>query len=189
MARPHDQQVTEAIERAALELLAEHGFAQMSMAAVAERAGVGKPAIYRRFRDKAELVTAVVATRLPVLEVPELGDTRAELWLAVQRGFPSDGPGYVSLIGGLIAEQRREPALVDAFRRNVLLPRRASVRRAIERGQARDDVRGDVRAEDALDLLAGPFLARVFAGEPTGPRWRRRFFDAWWDLVRERQDR
>lgn len=187
MARPHDPQVTEAIEEAALALLVEDGFAQMSMGAVAERAEVGKPAIYRRFRDKADLVTAVIARRLPALEVPDLGDTRAELWQAMQ-GLPVDGAGYVGLIGGLMAEQRREPALIEAFRRNVLLPRRAAVQAAISRGQTRGDVRADLRAEDALDLLAGPFLARIFAGVPTGPRWRRRFFDQWWDIVRERPD-
>jgi AcrR family transcriptional regulator len=188
VARPHDPQVTQAIEDAALALLSEDGFAQMSMGAVAERASVGKPAIYRRFRDKADLVTAVVARRLPVMDVPDLGDARAELWQAMQ-GLPVDGAGYVGLIGGLMAEQRREPALVEAFRRNVLLPRRAAVQAAIERGHARGDVRADLRAEDALDLLAGPFLARIFADAPTGPRWRRRFFDVWWDLIRERQDR
>ncbi|HEX7291067.1 MAG TPA: TetR/AcrR family transcriptional regulator [Conexibacter sp.] len=189
MARPHDPEVTEAIEVAALELLGEHGFAQMSVAAVAERAGVGKPAIYRRFSDKAALVASVVARRLPALEVPELGDTHAELWRAVQVGFPQDGPGYVALIGGLIAEEERHPELIDAFRRNVLAPRREAVRQLIERGQARGDVRRDLSAESALDLLAGPFLARVFAGAPTGPRWRRRAFELWWDLVRERPER
>ncbi len=189
MARPHDPDVTEAIEEAALALLAEAGFAQMSVAAVADRAGVGKPAIYRRYRDKAELVAAVVARRLPALEVPDLGDTRAELWRAVQVGFPQDGPGYVALIGGLIAEQERHPELIAAFRDNVLLPRREAVRRLIERGRARGDVRRDLSAEEAVDLLAGPFLARVFAGAPTGPRWRRRAFELWWDLVRERSGR
>lgn len=186
MARPLDEDVTRAIEEAVVALLAEHGFAQMSMGAVAARAGVGKPAIYRRFRDKAALVTSVVARRLPVLEPPDLGDTRAELWLAMQRGFPTDGPGYVALIGGLIAEQGRDPALIDAFRRNVLLPRRAAVCTLIERGQARGDVRADLRAEDALDLLAGPFLARIFAGAPTGPQWRKHSFALWWDVVRVR---
>ena len=57
--------------------------------------------------------------------MPDLGDTRAELWMAVEQGFPADGPAYVGLIGGLIAEQERHPELIDAFRRSVLLPRRA----------------------------------------------------------------
>ncbi len=189
MARPLDPGIDEAIATATLTLLTERGFARVSMEAVAATAGVGKPAIYRRFRDKAELVATVIAGQLPALDPPDLGDTHAELWQAVDQGFPADGAAYVGLIGGLIAEHERHPELIDAFRRSVLHPRRASVRALIERGQERGDLRGDIDSEAALDLLAGPFLARVFAGLDTGSRWRETAFTTWWDIVRERQDR
>jgi AcrR family transcriptional regulator len=187
VARPLDPGIGDAIEAATLALLTERGFARMSMEAVAAAAGVGKPAIYRRYRDKAALVAAIIAQQLPELDPPDLGDTRAELWLAVEQGFPADGAAYVGLIGGLIAEQQRHPELIDAFRRSVLHPRRAVARALIERGQERGDLRGDVDPEAALDLFAGPFLARVFAGLNTGPRWRKSAFATWWDLLKERQ--
>lgn len=145
---------------------------------------MGKPAIYRRFRDKAHLVASVIEGRLPELEVPDVGDTRAELWMGVQRGFPGDASGYVCLIGGLIGEKARHPELIEAFRRSVLLPRRAIGRALIERGQARGDIRPDLSPVAALDLLARSLLARAFAGEDTGPQWRERAFDTWWSLVR-----
>lgn len=189
MARPLDPGVGDAIEAATLALLTERGFARMSMEAVAAAAGVGKPAIYRRYPDKAALVAAVIAGRLPELDPPDLGDTRAELWQAVERGFPADGAAYVGLIGGLIAEQERHPELIEAFRRSVLNPRRAVVGALIERGQQRGDIRRDLDPVAALDLLAGPFLARVFAGLDTGPRWRKSAFATWWDLLTERQHR
>jgi AcrR family transcriptional regulator len=187
MARPLDPTIDRAITEATLKLLRERGFARMSMEAVATVARVGKPAIYRRFRDKAELVATVIGGRLAELELPDLGDTRAELWMGVDRGFPADGPDYVGLIGGLIAEQERHPELIEAFRRSVLLPRRALVQAAIERGQARGDIRADIPSMAALDLLAGPLLARVFAGEDTGPAWREHAFDTWWSLLRTPQ--
>lgn len=187
VARPLDPGIGDAIEAATLALLTERGFARMSMEAVAAAAGVGKPAIYRRYRDKAALVAAIIAQQLPELDPPDLGDTRAELWLAVEQGFPADGAAYVGLIGGLIAEQQGHPELIDAFRRSVLHPRRAVARALIERGQERGDLRGDVDPEAALDLFAGPFLARVFAGLNTGPRWRKSAFATWWDLLKERQ--
>jgi AcrR family transcriptional regulator len=188
MARPLSPDVDHAIAGAARALLSEHGFARMTMEGVAARAGVGKPAIYRRFRDKPALVAAVIDAQLPTLDVPDLGDTRAELWHAVEHGLPADGPAYVGLIGGLIAEHERHPELIEAFRRSVLLPRRAAVRSLIERGQERGDIRGDIDPESALDLVAGPFLARVFAGLDTGPDWRRTAFTTWWDIVTERED-
>jgi AcrR family transcriptional regulator len=186
MARPLDPDIDEAIAAATLALLTERGFARMSMEAIAAAAGVGKPAIYRRFRDKAGLVATVIAGQLPALDPPDLGETRAELWQAVEQGFPADGAAYVGLIGGLIAEQERHPELIDAFRRSVLLPRRETGRALIQRGQERGDLRRDIDPEAALDLFAGPFLARVFAGLDTGPRWRRKAFATWWDIVEER---
>lgn len=189
MPRPYDPHVDEAIAAAGLRLLAERGYARMTMEDVAKVAGVGKPALYRRFSDKAALVLDVISSRLPRLEVPEVGDTRAELWHAVERALPQEGPSYVGLIGGLIGEQDRHPELIDGFRRCVLLPRRAVGRKVIERGQARGDLRRDLDPEDAIDLMAGPFLARVFAGLDTGPEWRAAAFENWWDFIRERADR
>ncbi len=189
IARTLDPQTDEAIYAATLSLLSQRGFAATTIEAIAASAGVGKPAIYRRFPDKAALVAAVIARQLPRMEVPELGDTRAELWLAVERGFPADGPAYVRLVGGLIAEQNRHPELIEAFRERILLPRRVLARTLIERGQERGDVRADVDAEAAVDSLAGPLLARVFAGVDTGPDWRRKAFAVWWHSIEERNER
>jgi AcrR family transcriptional regulator len=187
MVRTLDRSVDDAIAAAALALLVEHGFARMTIEAVAKAAGVGKPAIYRRFSDKAGLVAHVISRQLPVLEAPDLGDSRLELWRAVEQGLPADGPSYVGLIGGLIAEQDRHPELIEAFRHSILLPRRGIVRSIIERGQARGEIRRDIDPEAALELMAGPFLARVFAGLDTGPRWRKAAFETWWEILRERQ--
>jgi AcrR family transcriptional regulator len=180
--RPRDPEVDRALTQAALDLLVDRGFGRTSMDAIAAAAGVGKPAIYRRYQDKAQLVAAAIATQLPHMDLPDLGDTEAELRAAV-RGFPADGESYVALIGGLAAEHRHHPELIATFRDRVLGPRRAAVRALIERGQARGDVRTDIDADALLDLLAGPFLARVFAGEDTGPAWRARAFDIWWSLA------
>jgi hypothetical protein len=52
-------------------------------------------AIYRRFSDKAALIAHVIATQLPALDIPDRGDTRAELRHAVERVLPADGLGCV----------------------------------------------------------------------------------------------
>ena len=81
MPRPLDPNVGDAIAGATLRLLAQRGFAATTMDAVAAEAGVGKPAIYRRFRDKAALVADVISRQLPVLEAQDLDgeDVRLEL--------------------------------------------------------------------------------------------------------------
>lgn len=183
-----DPRIDGAIAKSTLRLLGERGFTGTSMEAIAADANVGKPAIYRRYRNKADLVATVVAGYLAPLDPPDLGDPRAELWEAVSTGFPEDGPGYVGLIGGLIHEHQRHPELIEKFRREVLGPRRDSVQAVIERGQERGFIRADLDAVAALDLLAGPFLARVFAGLDTGPHWRREAFEIWWEIVKKGDD-
>src|SRR3954452_15125905 len=167
MARPRDKNVTDAAHEAALRLLAEVGYSGLTMERVAREAGVGKPALYRRYAGKAELVVgAILATELPPMEGADLGDTLEEIRVAAA-GLPPDAAGYTALIGGLIAEHRRHPELIETFRTALLLPRRAVAMAAIERGQRRGDIRADADPEMLLDLFAGPLLARVFAGRDT----------------------
>ena len=59
------------------------------MESVAERAGVGKPAIYRRHRDKAQLVTAALRSILPEVEVPDTGSAREDLVELARRAVPA----------------------------------------------------------------------------------------------------
>jgi hypothetical protein len=100
--------------------------------------------------------------------------------------FPADPEAYLGLIGGLMAERRRYPELIAVFREQILLPRREIGRQAIVQAQEAGELRRDLGPEDALDLLAGPLLARTFAGLDTGPAWRGRAFANWWSIVRAR---
>jgi AcrR family transcriptional regulator len=184
--RPLDPKVDDAIVGACVRLLAEKGFGEMTMEEVATVAKVGKPAIYRRYADKAELVTAAIRSQLVPLEVPDRGDTKAELAEAVENGLPSDGAGYLRLISGLVAAESRHPELIESFRTSILGPRREVVVALVERGVERGDLRPDLDPVAAIDFMAGSYLARAFAGLDTGPRWRRHAFEIWWDEMRKR---
>ena len=54
--RPRDPRIDAAILAATAELLVTIGYSNLSLAAVAERAGTTKSALYRRWSSKAELV-------------------------------------------------------------------------------------------------------------------------------------
>jgi AcrR family transcriptional regulator len=186
--RPLDPEVTQAILGAVLRLVAAEGFARMSVEAVAREAGVGKTAVYRRFADKAELVAAAFASVLQPVEPPDRGDTKAEmreLFLAI---VPPDPEGFIGLVGGLLAEHRRHPEMVEAFRRSVVLPRREAALRVIRRGRERGDLRTDVDEQLLLDLIAGPGIARTFAGHPIDDAWRERMIAFWWSVAEARPD-
>jgi len=185
--RPLDPDVTKAILEAVLRLIAKDGFARMSMEAVAREAAVGKPAVYRRFSDKAELVAAAFASVLRPVEPPDRGDTKAEIRELFEAIIPPDPEGFVGFVGGLFAEHRRHPEMVEAFRAAVLLPRREAALRVIRRGQQRGDLRTDLDENMLLDLVAGPGIARTFAGHPIDEDWRNRMIELWWSVATAHQ--
>src|SRR3954451_9715558 len=60
VGRPRDPRVDEAVRRAALELLVEEGYQATSIQAIARRAGVSAPSVYRRWSSTAELIAEAV---------------------------------------------------------------------------------------------------------------------------------
>src|SRR5689334_21157083 len=77
--RPLDESLDDAILQGAVRLLHEQGYAGISIAGVAVEAGVGLPAIYRRYSDKADLVSAAIAYMRIRVTAPDTGDTRQDL--------------------------------------------------------------------------------------------------------------
>ena len=77
--RPRDPRIDAAILEATAELLVDIGYANLTMAAVADRAGTTKTALYRRWSSKAELVhEAAFPTAPTALAMPE-GDIVADV--------------------------------------------------------------------------------------------------------------
>src|SRR3954465_7660901 len=70
--RPGDPRIAAAILAATADLLVEIGYANLTMAAVAERAGTTKTALYRRWSGKAELIHEAAFPAAPTaLSAPE----------------------------------------------------------------------------------------------------------------------
>jgi Bacterial regulatory proteins, tetR family len=64
MARTCDPDVDDPISAAALALLVAHGFAQLSIEAVAGAAGVGKPAMGAALRRECRMIEFAVETEI-----------------------------------------------------------------------------------------------------------------------------
>lgn len=188
--RPRDARIDEAILGATLRLLDEHGYQRMSIAAVAEAAGVGRPALYRRYASKADLVVDAISHMAsgPEPELPaDSRDAVGRLLTAAGGVFAS--PGGAAILGSLLAELRRDPELLAAFRAQIFEPRRAAVHRVLERGVARGDVAADVDREAVDSLLFGGLLARAILGETVDTDWIDRTLDqVWRGIAAQRQE-
>jgi len=174
-----------AILDATLSVLAERGYQSLTMAAVAERAGASKPALYRRHDSKERLVMAALA-RLADGPDPDLPDeTRAALTLLLSETARAVGtPGGLTIMGSLLAQGSRDPALLAAFRLAIVEPRHRVVEAVLRRGIDRGEIAADVDLDAVDAMLFGAVLARATLGLPLDGTWAERVVAVAWRAMR-----
>jgi AcrR family transcriptional regulator len=128
--RPRDPTRDEAILDATLELLGEVGYEQVTVRAIAQRAGVGLATLYRRWPTKEELVVDAIACMPEFPDMPgfDPGSDPVEGVVELVSGLLEvlQGPRR-ELIPTLIGQLPRNPVLADTMRDRVVLPRLAAV--------------------------------------------------------------
>ncbi|MFF5635145.1 TetR/AcrR family transcriptional regulator [Streptomyces sp. NPDC012825] len=157
------EDVTEAIRAAVFEELAAVGFARMSIEGIARRAGVGKTAVYRRWKSKLslvlDLVGAFAAQGLPAPATGSLhGDVRALLEVAAHA---LSHPVASRVVPDLLVEAARHPEIADAVKAALLDGQQGVVARIVREAVARGELPGDADPDRALDLVAGPLYWRL----------------------------
>ncbi|MDT7581517.1 MAG: hypothetical protein QOK35_2781, partial [Pseudonocardiales bacterium] len=125
--RPRRAELDDAILDACFAVLSAVGYAGMSIDAVARRAGVTRPTIYRRWPGKQELVIAALSrAQAGIVDLPDTGDVRHDL-VAQLRSLRQTltRPHGMAVIGSMLAEEHTAPALLAGFRDQVVAQRRA----------------------------------------------------------------
>jgi AcrR family transcriptional regulator len=161
--RPRDARADRAILEATRELIAELGVYGFRTDDVATRAGVGKGAIYRRYRSKDELVTAAVAAIVDEeIALPDTGSTRTDLLILMREAVALyRGSAAGQLMPNLVGAMAQKPDLARAVRDGFLAGRREALAEVLRRGVERGDLRPDLDVELALDVLGGPLFYRL----------------------------
>lgn len=177
--RPRDEAASRAIFDAARRQLEQLGFARMSVESVAAEAGVSRASVYRRFRDKADLVTAAIADAYVEPGGRGLRDPHAALVAFLEEFEDRFAEHCLEVIGGLVGT-REDPTALAMHRARVVAPRRAYARSLLEAAQSRGELAGDADLDVALQMLAGSVLFRRLSGEPAAKGWARRAVDAVW---------
>ncbi len=162
--RPRDPALDAAVLAATAHLLRERGYQRLRVADVAERAGVGLGALYRRWPGKRELVLAAVADAVPDRAVPTTDDPAGDVLAGLRAIAAALGGPARRLLGSVLPEMEDDPELAAAVRDGVLA--------AVRRGH-RDRLRRLVGDVPDLDVRAdvGPaylLLRTVVLGEDVG---------------------
>jgi len=158
-------QITDALARVFFEEWARVGYSALSLDAVAKKAGVGKAALYRRWRSKADmaqdLVSQLTATVPARIESGDRGSLEADLYamgLAGRRLMRH--PMVRRIMADLYASMEREPALAAALRPSEAASAK-KVATLVERAVARGELPADVDRALATDFLIGPLYWRL----------------------------
>ena len=165
--RPRDPSRDGAIRAAILQVLAESGYAGLTMDAVAAAAGVGKATIYRRWRTKSDLVAdAVAELSQQSIESPDTGALEGDLrvlmhWLVDAVNGPL-GAATLSLLSAL----PHEPSLREAFFSGPMGVWGAMFRTVWERAETRGEVHEPIAGTAVSSMASAPILQRwLFSGE------------------------
>lgn len=157
VGRPRSEQARLAILAAARAILDDAGPARLTVEAVAQRAGVGKPTIYRYWQNAQELAMSALLEADGGAETDGRGDLEALIASIVERLNTKRGRQMALML----AAAEPDGELFKAFANRVMLEGRRAGIAIIEAGIARGEIDGALDAALAMDLILGAIFLRL----------------------------
>ncbi|BAL87435.1 putative TetR-family transcriptional regulator [Actinoplanes missouriensis 431] len=153
-----------AILTAALDLLGETGYADLTIEAIAARAGVGKQTIYRWWRKKGAIILEALVDAMAAAEavaLPDTGDLAADL-RTVMRATVAEfaDPKLSATTRAITIETLGDESLGVQVRDQLLRPQLDAVKDRLRAGRDAGQVRDGVDLDQAVELLFGPLYHR-----------------------------
>jgi AcrR family transcriptional regulator len=132
---------------------------ELSIEAIATRAGVGKTTIYRRWSNKEDLVVdALAALKAPLPPLP--GDSvREDLIIYLDAVRHEAVHARMRCVMNIaMSESERYPRLADRFYEIAIEPRRRALREVLQRGVDQGELRADLDVEIAMATIVGTMM-------------------------------
>lgn len=171
--RPRDPRIDAAILAAAAELVVQVGYSNLTLAAVAERAGTTKSALYRRWSSKAELVHEAAFSTPPSALTSPAADTGADI-RAMVAGTRDvfTRPVVRAALPGLIADMANDAELTARVLgrfAGLFEVMRVWLVAAVDRGGAQRDL----DPERLIEVIGGATLFHLLLhpGDNPGEDW------------------
>jgi AcrR family transcriptional regulator len=159
--RPRSAHSHQAILDAAIALTRELGYDALTIEGIAERAGVGKATIYRRWSSKELIIAEAVGRIIRTIAIPDSGTVARDIMILMRATTAMyRDPATAALLSGLVAAMARSARVAAAVHSGFVDPWRDALRQVLRRGVSRGELRRAADSELALDLLSGPAFYR-----------------------------
>jgi AcrR family transcriptional regulator len=151
-----------AILDAVYELLQEGSTRDLTLEAVAKRAKVGRPTLYKWWPSKSALVLATFHERIDRdAEVIAAGTAEEVIRGKVRRLIRALNGLFGKVLADLIAEGQSEPAILQDLHEQHMKSRRAATAADVERGKAAGEFAADIDPQLLIDSLFSPIFFRL----------------------------
>lgn len=176
--------VDDDISETTLDLLRTRGPRSVTVEAVAARSGIAKTTIYRRHRDRRDMLSlALSRVAAPEPPAPDTDPADRLRWVirnavrAVEVGIGFGG------FAALLTEE--DPEFTVLFRQ-ILVDQRAELEAVIHTGTSEGWLRADVDAATFIDAVVGGYTAERARTGKIADGWDQRLFNLFWPVVRAR---
>lgn len=163
--RPRSEKARRAILEAANEILADQSAGRLTIDAVALKAGVGKPTIYRYWPNARALeMAAMLEQPAPDTSVNTGKSAIADLTRQLENVVTIFTQKRGRQMAQMVAASETDSELSKLFRNTVILKSRDEGRTILERAITEGSASANLKIEIALDMIYGPLFYRLLVG-------------------------
>jgi AcrR family transcriptional regulator len=163
--RPRDRDVEEKVFDAAMLLYARDGWAAFTFEAVARETGIGKPALYRRWSSRGELLARTFEARSFVVDQIDTGSLAGDLLALARMILDHMLSPYGRAVLHMQVDGPRYPEVsrsTAAYRESVS----SAAREIVRRGRRRGELAAGVSPALVLDIVVGAAMNHVNSASP-----------------------
>jgi AcrR family transcriptional regulator len=176
------REVEDGIAESTLHLLRTGGPRSVTVEAVTARSGIAKTTIYRRHRDRRDMLAAALSRLASPTPLNVHADTPERLRWLIRHAIEAidDGIGF----GGFASLLTEEDPDFSTVFRQILVDHRAKLVNVVDACKADGTMRADIDPELLLDAIVGAYVVERAREGRVGDDWEDRLFAMFWPAVR-----
>lgn len=164
--RPRSDDSHRAILDSTRRLLTHMPVAQLSVEAIAKKAGVGKTTIYRWWPNKQAVVMDAVFSQPGFLNIlpasaSAFDGVKAQIEKLLRQLSGKNGRVVAEIIG----EAQSDPEAIKALIAHFFQDRYNALARYVNEGKDRGEFAADLDVEASIDMILGPIFFRLISGQ------------------------